>query len=65
MKKFLSIFMAACIAVSASLSVCAAEAGEESAEYGSLPVWSDGEEISEEFYADILKDIEEREKAEV
>ena len=51
MKKFLSIFMAVCIAVSASVYVCAAEAGEESAEYGSLPVWSDGEEISEEFYA--------------
>lgn len=51
MKKFLSIFMAACIAVSASVSVCAAEEREESAEYGSLPVWSDREEISEEFYA--------------
>ena len=51
MKKFLSIFMAVCIAVSASLSVCAAEAGEESDGYNSLPVWSDGEEISEEFYA--------------
>ncbi|MBR5306959.1 MAG: D-alanyl-D-alanine carboxypeptidase, partial [Oscillospiraceae bacterium] len=39
------------MAVSASVSVYAEEVQREISEHNSLPVWSDGEEISEEFYA--------------
>ena len=64
MKKGIAVFLSVCIAVS---GITCYASDVEDGEYllQDIPVWSDGEEISEEFYADILKDIEEREKTEV
>ncbi|MBE6878510.1 MAG: D-alanyl-D-alanine carboxypeptidase [Ruminococcaceae bacterium] len=51
MKKGLSIFLSACLVFSFGISVFAAGEDAEVSAVLELPVWSDGEEISEEFYA--------------